>query len=171
VACSSKSLSFQHVFPSYHVLVLKKNPFLEILNKQNILQELQFTIVTPQHFSPWELNCLLTITFVAKFIVLFLLSFSFVHYHLACLKSSLKLLEWEGQKKLWKTKSSRYHYSSNVWNSKDANAFSIKLLDILLNFFYRCVHIGKIFKIEIYFFSFGQSMKKTIMVKVWYFCM
>jgi hypothetical protein len=41
----------------------------------------------------------------------------------------------------------------------------------LLNFFYRCVYIGKIFLNEIYLFSFGQSMKKIKMVKVGYFCM
>jgi hypothetical protein len=34
------------------------------------------------------------------------------------------------------------------------------------NFSYRCVDLGKVFKNEIYFFSFGQSMKKIIMVKV-----
>jgi hypothetical protein len=41
----------------------------------------------------------------------------------------------------------------------------------LLNFFYKCVDLGKIFKNEIYFFSFGQSMKKIIMVEVGYFYM
>jgi len=32
------------------------------------------------------------------------------------------------------------------------------------------VDLGKIFKNEIYLFSFGQSMKNIIMVKVGYFC-
>jgi hypothetical protein len=41
----------------------------------------------------------------------------------------------------------------------------------LLNCFCRCVDLGKKIKTEIYFFSFGQSMKKIIMVKVGYFCM
>jgi hypothetical protein len=48
--------------------------------------------------------------------------------------------------------------------------FSIKLLDFLLIFFYRCVNLGKIFWNEIYLFSVGQSMEKIIMVKVRYFC-
>jgi hypothetical protein len=43
-------------------------------------------------------------------------------------------------------------------------------LIFLLSFFYKYVDLGKIFKNEIYFFSFGQSMKKK-MVKVRYFCM
>jgi hypothetical protein len=34
-----------------------------------------------------------------------------------------------------------------------------------------CVHFEKIFKNELNFFSFGQSMKNIIMVKVGYFCM
>jgi hypothetical protein len=38
----------------------------------------------------------------------------------------------------------------------------------LLNFFHGCVDLGKKIKNEIYFFSFGQSMKKIIMVKVGY---
>jgi hypothetical protein len=38
-------------------------------------------------------------------------------------------------------------------------------------FFDRCVNLGKIFKNEIYLFSFGQSMKKIIIVKIGYFCM
>jgi len=54
-------------------------------------------------------------------------------------------------------KSSRYHFCSNVWNSEDSNALSIKLLDFLLNSFYRCVDLGKKFKNEIYLFSFGQN--------------
>ncbi len=37
--------------------------------------------------------------------------------------------------------------------------------------FYKCVDLGEIFKNEIYLFSFGQSMKNIIMVKVGYFCM
>jgi hypothetical protein len=41
----------------------------------------------------------------------------------------------------------------------------------LLNFFYKCVDFFKKFKNEIYLFSFGQNMKKKIMVKVGYFCM
>ncbi len=70
-----------------------------------------------------------------------------------------------------KTKSSRYHSCSNVWNSEDSNAFLLKILDFLLNFFYRCVNLEKIFKNEIYLFSFGQNMKKIIMIKIGYFCM
>jgi hypothetical protein len=68
-----------------------------------------------------------------------------------------------------KRKSSRYHCCSNLWNTEDSNAFSVKLLDILGVFFLnRCVDLGKKFKNEIYLFSFGQSMKKIIMVKVGY---
>jgi hypothetical protein len=37
--------------------------------------------------------------------------------------------------------------------------------------FHKCVDLGKIFTIETYLFSFGQSMKNIIMVKVGYFCM
>jgi hypothetical protein len=37
--------------------------------------------------------------------------------------------------------------------------FQSNYLIFLLNFFYRCINIGKIFKNEIYLFSFGQSMK------------
>ncbi len=67
--------------------------------------------------------------------------------------------------------SSKCHYCSNVWNN-DSNAFSIKLLDFLLNvFFYGCVDVAKIFKDEIYLFSFGQSVKNIIMFKIRYFCM
>ncbi len=61
-------------------------------------------------------------------------------------------------------KSSRYHCCSNVRNSEDSNAFSMKLLYI-----YIYVDLGKKFKKFIYLFSFGQSMKKIIMVKVGYF--
>ncbi len=67
-------------------------------------------------------------------------------------------------------KSSRYHCCSNVSNIKYSNAFSIKLLDILVTNFYRCVDLGKIFKNGVYLSSFGESMKKIIMVKVGYFC-
>jgi hypothetical protein len=38
-------------------------------------------------------------------------------------------------------------------------------------FFNRCEDLGKIFKNEIYLFSFGQSMKNIIMFKVGYFRM
>jgi len=44
--------------------------------------------------------------------------------------------------------------------------FQSNHLIFFLNFFYRCVDLGKIFKNEIYLFSFGQSMKNIIMVKV-----
>jgi hypothetical protein len=75
------------------------------------------------------------------------------------------------QKKIMgKKKSSRYHYCSNVWNSENSNAFSIKFI-FLLNFFHRCVDLGIKFKNKIYLFSFEQSMKKIIMVKVGYFYM
>jgi hypothetical protein len=37
--------------------------------------------------------------------------------------------------------------------------------------FHKCVHLGNFLKNEIYLFSFGQSMKNIIMVKVGYFCM
>jgi len=67
-------------------------------------------------------------------------------------------------------KSSRYHYCPNASNSEYSNAFSIKLLDILVLYFYRCVDLGKIFKNGIYLSSFGQSRKNIIMVKVGYFC-
>jgi len=49
--------------------------------------------------------------------------------------------------------------------------FQSNYLIFLLNVFYSCVNLGKIFKNEICFFSFGQSMKKIIMVKVGYFYM
>jgi hypothetical protein len=49
--------------------------------------------------------------------------------------------------------------------------FHSNYLIFLLNFFYRCVDLGKIFKNEIYLFSFEQNMKKIIMVKVGYFYM
>ncbi len=39
----------------------------------------------------------------------------------------------------------------------------------LLKLFYRCVDLGNIFTNEMYFFSFRQSMKKIIVVKVGYF--
>ncbi len=67
-------------------------------------------------------------------------------------------------------KSSRYHCCSNVFNTEYSNAISVKLLDILVIDFYRCVNLWKIFKNGIYLSSFGQSMKKIIMVKVGYFC-
>jgi hypothetical protein len=67
-------------------------------------------------------------------------------------------------------KSSRYHSCSNVWNSADSNAFSIKILDFIVDFLNICVDLGKIFENEIYFLSFGQNMKKIIMVKIGYFC-
>jgi hypothetical protein len=63
-------------------------------------------------------------------------------------------------------KKSRYHCCSNVWNSDDPNAFLVKLIDILVLNSHRCVDLGKIFKNENYLFSFGQSMKNIIMVKV-----
>jgi hypothetical protein len=49
--------------------------------------------------------------------------------------------------------------------------FQSNHLTFWLNFFHRCVDLGKIFKKEIYLFSFGQSMKNIIRVKVGYFCM
>jgi hypothetical protein len=49
--------------------------------------------------------------------------------------------------------------------------FQSNYLIFLLNFFYRCVDLEKKKFNEIYFFSFGQSMKNIIMVKVGYFCM
>jgi len=58
-----------------------------------------------------------------------------------------------------------------VWNSEDSNAFSIKLLDILVKIFNRCVDFGKTFSIEICLFSIEQSIKKIMMVKVEHFCM
>ncbi len=48
--------------------------------------------------------------------------------------------------------------------------FQSNYLIFLFKLFYRCVDLGNIFMNEIYFFSFGQSMKKIIMVKVGYFC-
>jgi hypothetical protein len=54
---------------------------------------------------------------------------------------------------------------------EDSNSFSTKLLDFLLNLFYRCVDLEKIFKNDIYFFSFGQNMEKIIIVKIGYFYM
>jgi len=59
-----------------------------------------------------------------------------------------------------KNKSSKYHSCSNVWNSENSNVFSIKLLLFFVEYFNRCVDLGKIFENEIYFFSFGQNMKK-----------
>jgi hypothetical protein len=40
-----------------------------------------------------------------------------------------------------------------------------------LNFFYKCLNLGEKIKNENYLFSFGQNMKKIIMVKVGCFCM
>jgi hypothetical protein len=48
--------------------------------------------------------------------------------------------------------------------------FQSNYLRFWFKFSHRCVHLGKIFKNEIYLFSFGQSMKNIIMVKVGYFC-
>jgi hypothetical protein len=42
-------------------------------------------------------------------------------------------------------KSLRYHRCSNVSNIEYSNAFSVKLLDILVIDFYRCVDLGKLF--------------------------
>jgi hypothetical protein len=49
--------------------------------------------------------------------------------------------------------------------------FQSNYLKFWFKIFHRCVGLGKIFKNEIYLFSFGQSMKNIIMVKVGYFCM
>jgi hypothetical protein len=49
--------------------------------------------------------------------------------------------------------------------------FQSNSLIFLLKFFCKCVDLGKIFKNEIYFFSFGQSTGKKIMVKIGYFYM
>ncbi len=49
--------------------------------------------------------------------------------------------------------------------------FQSNHLTFWLKKFHGCVDVGKIFKNEIYLFSFGQSMKNIIMVKVGYFCM
>jgi hypothetical protein len=49
--------------------------------------------------------------------------------------------------------------------------FQSNYLIILLKCFYGCVNLRKIFKKDFFFFSFGQSMEKIIMVKVGYFCM
>jgi len=46
--------------------------------------------------------------------------------------------------------------------------FQSNYLIFLSNLFYRYVDLGKIFKNEINFFSFEQSMKKIIMVKIGY---
>jgi hypothetical protein len=46
----------------------------------------------------------------------------------------------------------------------------IHLIILLTSFFNRCVDLGKIFKNEIYLFSFEQNMKRKIMVKIRYFC-
>jgi len=37
-------------------------------------------------------------------------------------------------------------------------------------FYYKCLNLGEKIKNENYLFSFGQNMKKIIMVKVGYFC-
>jgi len=58
-----------------------------------------------------------------------------------------------------KLKSSRYHCCSNVWDSEDSNAFSVKLLDIL-NFFNRFVNLGKIFKNDFVFFHLDKIWKR-----------
>jgi hypothetical protein len=49
--------------------------------------------------------------------------------------------------------------------------FQSNYLTFWFKIFHRCVDLGKIFKNEIYLFSFEQSMKNIIMVKVGYFCM
>jgi hypothetical protein len=68
-------------------------------------------------------------------------------------------------------KSSRYHCCSNVWNNEIQMHFQSNYLTFWFKKFHRCVNLGKIFKNEHYLFSFGQSMKNIIMVKVGYFCM
>jgi hypothetical protein len=55
---------------------------------------------------------------------------------------------------------SKYHCCSNVWSNEDSNAFSVKLLDILIKLFCRCVGLGKKNLNEIYLCSSGQSMKQ-----------
>jgi hypothetical protein len=49
--------------------------------------------------------------------------------------------------------------------------FQSNYLTFWFKFFHICVDLGKIFKNETYLFSFGQSMKNIIRVKVEYFCM
>jgi hypothetical protein len=63
-------------------------------------------------------------------------------------------------------KSSRYHCCSNVWNSEYSN-----YLTFWFKKFHRGVNLGKKNLNEIYLFSFGQSMKNIIMIKVGYFSM
>ncbi len=74
-------------------------------------------------------------------------------------------------KKIKNKKSSRYDSCSMYEIVEIQMHFQSNYLIFLLNFFYRCVDLGKIFKMKFFFFSFGQSMKKIIMVKVGYFCM
>jgi hypothetical protein len=57
-----------------------------------------------------------------------------------------------------KTKSSRYHYCSNVGNNEDSNVFLVKLIDILVNFLYIFVDLGKLF--FSFFFIWTKYEKK-----------
>jgi len=71
-----------------------------------------------------------------------------------------------------KIKNSRYHCCWNVWNLVKIKCICKQITWYFdFKFSYKCVDFGKIFKNEIYLFSFGQSMKKTIAVNVGYFCM
>jgi hypothetical protein len=70
-----------------------------------------------------------------------------------------------------KKTSSRCHCCSNVWNRDIQMHFWSNYLIYLVNFSYRCVDHCKIFKNEMYLFSFRQSTKKIIIVKIGYFCM
>jgi hypothetical protein len=70
-----------------------------------------------------------------------------------------------------KFKNSKYIILVQMYEMKIQMHFESNYVIFLLNFFYRGVHLRKIFKNEIYFFSFGQNMKMIIMVKVDYFYM
>jgi len=86
-----------------------------------------------------------------------------IYYIFINIFNYFKIIVWKKIKK-----SSRYHCCPNLWNIEDSNAFSVKLFYILVFLIYKFGDLGKICKNEIYLFSFGQSTKKIITVKVEY---
>jgi hypothetical protein len=55
---------------------------------------------------------------------------------------------------------SRYHCCSNVSNSEDSNAFSVNLLYIFVNLFYRCVNLGKSLRMKFIYFHLDKVWKR-----------
>jgi len=96
-------------------------------------------------------------------------------YYFKILKKSMLILNMFIYKLFyWKKNSSRHYCCSNVKNSEDSNGFSIKLLGTHTHtHIFKWIHVyilEKYLRMKV-FIPFGQSMKKTIMVKVGYYCM